>query len=110
MELLDQVTYYNEYVRGFGSATAAGLLVPCMLFTGFGGGIDAFLANPGILTFVPILVIGRLNELKESTLSSINLKNNNGNRLQVLLTIFTNHYKIGDKHGACIMLTVLNMG
>ncbi len=42
----------------FMTFTAAGLLVPCMLFTGFGAGVDAFLASPGIMTFVPILVIG----------------------------------------------------
>ena len=37
--------------------TAIGLLVPCVLFTGFGAGVDAFLVNPGILTLFPILVI-----------------------------------------------------
>ncbi|RQD76076.1 MAG: DedA family protein [Candidatus Syntrophonatronum acetioxidans] len=42
----------------FMTFTAVGLLVPCMLFTGFGAGIDAFLENPGILTFVPLLVTG----------------------------------------------------
>ncbi|QGT99401.1 hypothetical protein SYNTR_0808 [Candidatus Syntrophocurvum alkaliphilum] len=41
----------------FISFTAAGLLVPCVLFAGFGAGVDAFLANPGILNLIPIVVI-----------------------------------------------------
>ena len=40
----------------FTAFTAVGLLVPCVLFTGFGAGLNAFLANPGILTSIPILV------------------------------------------------------
>jgi len=38
-------------------ATAAGLLIPCVLFTGFGAGIETFMTNPSIYTVVPVLVI-----------------------------------------------------
>lgn len=38
-------------------ATVIGLLVPSILFVGFGAGIEAFLRNPGIITFLPILFI-----------------------------------------------------
>lgn len=37
--------------------SSGGLLVPCVLFTGFGAGLEAFLTNPGILTIIPIIVI-----------------------------------------------------
>ncbi len=47
----------NISLSRFITSTAVGLLVPCVLFTGFGAGVDAFFANPGILTFTPILVI-----------------------------------------------------
>ncbi len=39
----------------FTAFTAVGLLVPCVLFTGFGAGVNAFLENPGVLTSIPIL-------------------------------------------------------
>lgn len=38
-------------------ATALGLLFPSLLFAGFGAGIGAFVNNPGLVTFIPLLVI-----------------------------------------------------
>lgn len=38
-------------------ATALGLLFPSLLFAGFGAGVGAFVNNPGLVTFIPLLVI-----------------------------------------------------
>lgn len=52
------VSAISEIKAGrFLMATALGLFVPSVLFSGLGAGVGAFVNHPGIMTFVPLAVI-----------------------------------------------------